>query len=226
MPGFLFTDIEGSTRLWEEHAQVMSAALERHNDILRAVVEKHGGEVVKSTGDGILALFDTGNPLECAIELQISLHQESWPEEIGELRIRIGIHAGEYEPRGGDIYGPDVNRAARVMDAAWGGQILITNDAKTTYKLPPEASLHDLGAHLLTDLIEPQSRTTCLSCRPPSSGGRTRSNPSAICCTTTPARWSPCTGRAGSVRPAWASKQASHSSNIILLGYISFPWRQ
>lgn len=156
MPGFLFTDIEGSTRLWEEHAQVMSAALVRHNAILREAVENCKGEVIKSTGDGILALFDVGNPLECAIQMQIAMQAEPWPDEIGDLLIRIGIHAGAYEPRGGDIYGPDVNRAARVMDAGWGGQILITDNAKLEYKLPLEAHLQELGAHLLKNLAEPQ----------------------------------------------------------------------
>ncbi|MCB2178659.1 adenylate/guanylate cyclase domain-containing protein [bacterium] len=157
MPGILFTDIENSTRLWEEHAQAMSGALARHNEILRQTVEKHHGQVVKSTGDGILAIFESGNPLACAIEIQTGMDAEPWPAEIGDLRIRIGIHAGTYEPRGGDVYGADVNRAARVMDAGWGGQILITDDAKMEYKLPPEASLQDLGAHVLKDLVEPQA---------------------------------------------------------------------
>ena len=156
MPAFIFTDIEGSTRLWEEHAGVMSAVLARHNQILHAVVERCGGQVVKSTGDGFLVLFEAGNPLECAVDMQIAIQEESWPEEIGELRIRIGVHSGSYEPRGGDIYGADVNRTARVMDAGWGGQILITDDAKIDYKLPEDASLKDLGAHLLKDLNEPQ----------------------------------------------------------------------
>jgi predicted ATPase/class 3 adenylate cyclase len=156
MPAFIFTDIEGSTRLWEEHAGVMSAVLTRHNQILQDVVEHCGGQVVKSTGDGFLVLFEIGNPLECAIEMQITMQEERWPEEVGELRIRIGVHSGSYEPRGGDIYGPDVNRAARVMDAGWGGQILITDDVKIDYKLPEEASLKDLGAHLLKDLNDPQ----------------------------------------------------------------------
>ncbi|HKJ27850.1 MAG TPA: adenylate/guanylate cyclase domain-containing protein, partial [Anaerolineales bacterium] len=156
MPAFLFTDIEGSTRLWEEQPEVMSEVLARHNEILRAAVEDCSGNVIKSTGDGILALFETGNPLECAIAMQTTMQEELWPEEIGKLRIRIGIHTGEFEPRGNDIYGADVNRAARVMDAAWGGQILITDSAKLEYKLPEEGSLQSLGAHMLKDLNEPQ----------------------------------------------------------------------
>jgi predicted ATPase/class 3 adenylate cyclase len=158
MPGFLFSDIEGSTRLWEKHSEIMSAALARHNEILRSTIETCGGKVIKSTGDGFLVLFETGNPLDCAIKMQIAMQQEKWPEAIGQLRIRIGIHSGKFERRdsSGDIYGSDVNRAARVMDAGWGGQILITDRKKIDYILPKDASLQDLGTHLLKDLSEPQ----------------------------------------------------------------------
>ena len=156
MPAFLFTDIEGSTRLWEEHPQLMSAAISRHNELIRTAVETFHGQVVKSTGDGFLILFEQGNPLECALAMQQAFGEENWPEEIGTLRIRIGIHSGTFERREGDIYGADVNRAARVMDAGWGGQILITDDAKIAYKLPKDASLQELGAHVLKDIPEPQ----------------------------------------------------------------------
>ncbi len=156
MPAFLFTDIEGSTRLWEEHSPVMSSVMARHNELILDTISTYHGQVVKSTGDGFLILFEQGNPLDCAIAMQIAFQEESWPEEIGELRIRIGIHTGNYERREGDIYGADVNRAARVMDAGWGGQILITDDAKTAYNLPKDSNLQDLGAHLLKDLHEPQ----------------------------------------------------------------------
>jgi predicted ATPase/class 3 adenylate cyclase len=156
MPAFLFTDIEGSTRLWEEHAQVMSSVISRHNDLIRGTIRAFQGQVVKSTGDGFLVLFEQGNPLECAVAMQLAFQKEDWPEEIGDLRIRIGIHTGTFEWREGDIYGADVNRAARVMDTGWGGQILITEDAKTSYKLPQKVHLQDLGAHILKDLIEPQ----------------------------------------------------------------------
>jgi predicted ATPase/class 3 adenylate cyclase len=156
MPAFLFTDIENSTSLWEKHPDVMSEALVRHNEIINNVIESCGGQVVKSTGDGFLLLFETGSPLECAIAMQTAMQEENWPEAIGELRIRIGIHSGSFERREKDIYGPDVNRAARVMDAAWGGQILITDSAKIDYKLPENTSLQNLGAHLLKNLSEPQ----------------------------------------------------------------------
>ena len=156
MPAFLFTDIEGSTRLWEQYPQVMSGALSRHNLILTSIAENAKGEIVKSTGDGFLILFEAGNPLEAAVQMQLAMQAEDWPDQIGQLRIRIGVHTGGFERRGEDIYGSEVNRAARVMDAAWGGQILITADAKTEYKLPADTSLQDLGAHVLKDLYEPQ----------------------------------------------------------------------
>ncbi|MEJ2485578.1 MAG: adenylate/guanylate cyclase domain-containing protein [Anaerolineales bacterium] len=156
MPAFLFTDIEGSTRLWEEHSQVMSAAISSHNELIENAAEAHHGQIVKSTGDGFLILFEQGNPLECAIAMQLAFQEQTWPDEIGELRIRIGIHTGTFERRLGDIYGADVNRTARVMDAAWGGQILITDDAKIEYKLPENAHLVDLGSHLLKNINDPQ----------------------------------------------------------------------
>ena len=156
MPAFLFTDIEGSTRLWEEHAQVMSSAIALHNQLVRSTSENFHGEIVKSTGDGFLILFERGNPLECAVAMQRAFSEAAWPEEIGKLRIRIGIHSGTFERREGDIYGADVNRAARVMDAGWGGQILVTDDAKIEYKLPVDATLKNLGAHALKDLSDPQ----------------------------------------------------------------------
>lgn len=152
----MFTDIEGSTRLWEENRTAMSPALKRHDEILKGHVDKHGGRVIKSTGDGILALFDGGEPLACALAIQQAFGEEKWAEEIGELRIRMGLHTGTYEERSGDIFGPDVNRAARVMDAAWGGQILITEQIRKIHTLPNGAWVEDFGGHVLKDLKETQ----------------------------------------------------------------------
>ncbi len=109
---FLFTDIEGSTRLWEEHPDAMRDALARHDEILRAAIEAHEGHVVKTTGDGVHAVFAAAqHGVEAALAAQVALGDESW-EKTGPLRVRMGVHSGEGEHRDGDYYGTAVNRAA------------------------------------------------------------------------------------------------------------------
>ena len=94
---FLFADLEGSTRLWDEHPEAMKAALARHDEILRAAVEARGGRVVKWTGDGCLASFGTAmDALVAAVEAQRGLGREPW-SETGPLRVRMGVHTGEAE---------------------------------------------------------------------------------------------------------------------------------
>src|SRR5207342_3028794 len=111
---FLFTDLEGSTRLWEEQRDAMQSALARHDAVLRDAVESHGGRVVKTTGDGLHAVFATApDATAAAVDAQQQLLGEVWllPEP---LRVRMGLHTGHAELRDGDYYGPAVNRAARV----------------------------------------------------------------------------------------------------------------
>ena len=111
---FLFTDLEGSTRLWEEHPEAMKVALSRHDVILRDVVGTHGGRVVKTTGDGLHAVFATApEATAAAVDAQRRLMAEVWtmPEP---LRVRMGLHTGNAEMRDGDYFGSAVNRAARV----------------------------------------------------------------------------------------------------------------
>jgi predicted ATPase/class 3 adenylate cyclase len=155
MSVFLFTDIEGSTQLWEKHAERMGAILSRHDDIVHGQVKAHDGRIVKHTGDGVFAVFEAGQPLECALEVQRQIRLENWGP-VGELRIRMALHAGEAERRGEDYFGPAVNRTARIMAAGWGGQILLTPEATSSSRLPSSARLEDLGVHLLKDLGEPQ----------------------------------------------------------------------
>jgi len=155
MPVFLLTDIENSTILWEKYGPEMDKALVRHDAILREQIGRYGGRVIKHTGDGIFAVFEAGDPLQCALAVQQQLAQEQW-EAIGELRIRMALHAGDAQKRGDDYFGPAVNRTARVMATGWGGQILITDTVLQTCALPAGASLKDLGVHLLKDLSEPQ----------------------------------------------------------------------
>src|SRR5581483_10372372 len=122
---FLFTDIEGSTRLWEEHPDAMQGALARHDEILRAAVASNGGHIVKTTGDGVHAVFgaaaDAGR---AAIDGQRALMAQSW--DVDPLRVRMGMHTGEAELRDGDYFGSAVNRAARLMSAASGGQVVVS----------------------------------------------------------------------------------------------------
>src|SRR5262245_43773433 len=151
---FLFTDLEGSTRLWDEHPDHMKDALARHDVILRGAVEAHRGAVVKTTGDGIHAVFATAqDAVAGAVEAQRGLVSESW-RETGPLRVRMGLHTGEAEQRDGDYYGGALNRAARLMSAAHGGQVLASEVTAGVVRegLPARLSLVDLGEHRLRDL--------------------------------------------------------------------------
>ena len=148
---FLFTDLAGSTRLWEQYPEAMGPALARHDEILRGAVATHDGHVVKSTGDGIHAVFATAHDaLDAAIDAQAALVGESW-DETEPLRVRMGLHTGETELRDSDYYGGAANRAARLMSVAHGGQIVVS---LTTEELVRDGEYEfvDLGEHRLRDL--------------------------------------------------------------------------
>src|SRR5260221_6717444 len=157
---FLFTDIEGSTQLWERRQQAMQAPLARHDALLRAAVLAHNGQIVKMTGDGCHAAFASAlDGALAALQAQQALAAEAWPEIAPEaLRVRMGLYAGEAEARAGDYYGASVNRAARLMSVAHGGQILISGAAADLVRdrLPAGAALRDLGEHRLKDLARPE----------------------------------------------------------------------
>jgi predicted ATPase/class 3 adenylate cyclase len=155
---FLFTDIEGSTGLWERYPEAMSEALSRHDEILRAVIEANGGSVVKTAGDGFHAAFwSATHALEAALEAQRTLLREEWAE-IGPLRVRMALHTGATEERDGDYYGPPVNRAARLLSAAHGGQVLLSSPTQELVRdtLPTGVILEDLGEKRLKDLFRPE----------------------------------------------------------------------
>ena len=155
---FLFTDIEGSTRLWEEEPARMRVAMAQHDALCREAVRAHGGQLVKSTGDGVHAAFnDALRALQAALHLQLAL-AEPPPEGSLALRVRAGIHRGPSEARDGDYFGPVLNRAARVMSAAHGGQTLVTQQVaeRVAARLPAPLALSDLGSVRLRDLTEPQ----------------------------------------------------------------------
>ena len=151
---FLFTDLEGSTRLWEAHPDAMQVALARHDEILRSNVEGRGGVVIKTMGDGFHAAFATAaDAIRAAVDAQRALGEETWGEP-GELRARMGIHTGPAELRDGDYYGIAVNKAARITSVGHGGQILVSLATQTLARdeLDDDLSLTDLGEHWLRDV--------------------------------------------------------------------------
>ena len=121
----LFTDIEGSTLLWEKDGARMSQALAAHDALTRKAVEDCRGAVVKSTGDGMHAVFDNVlDALGATLALQQALANPAATHGVS-LRVRCGLHVGEVERRDNDYFGSPVNRAARIMSAAHGGQVLL-----------------------------------------------------------------------------------------------------
>ena len=155
---FLFTDIEDSTRLWEQHPEYMTDALRLHDELLRDCVEQHGGLVVKTTGDGLHAVFvAAADALRAAVAGQRSL-DATVSGSIGPLRVRMGLHTGEAELRDGDYFGTALNRAARLMAAAHGGQILVSHvtEAVLGHALAADVELTELGEYQLPDLTRPE----------------------------------------------------------------------
>src|SRR6201998_3202919 len=140
---FLFTDIQGSTRRWEADADGMRAALAAHDEVLRSAIETNGGWLFKHTGDGVCAAFASPrSAVDAAVAAQWEL----------ELPVRMGLATGEAELREGDYFGAVLNRAARVMAAGHGGQILL---ADSTAVLLSGADLVDLGPRRLRDVPMP-----------------------------------------------------------------------
>jgi predicted ATPase/class 3 adenylate cyclase len=151
---FLFTDLEGSTRLWEQYPDAMKAALAHHDDILRDAIASHGGVIVKTTGDGAHAAFaQARGAVAAALRAQRTFATEDWTA-VGGLRVRMGIHTGPAEVRAGDYYGTAVNRAARLMSAAHGGQVIVSLATEELVRddLDDGTSLLDLGELRLRDL--------------------------------------------------------------------------
>lgn len=158
MPVFLFTDLESSTRLWEQHPIEMKGALARHDEILRDAVVGATGMVVKTTGDGLMAVFSSATAcITACLDAQQGLLGTTWAAT-GPLRVRMGINVGEADNRDGDFHGPAVNRTARIMAAGHGGQVLLSGAtaALAESSLPPRTTLRDLGTHRLKDLTQPE----------------------------------------------------------------------
>jgi predicted ATPase/class 3 adenylate cyclase len=154
----LFTDIEGSTRAWEAYPAEMQIALERHDEIVRAQIEDAGGYVFKTVGDAFCAAFaEPAYAIGAAVEVQEALAAEPWPEQV-PIRVRVGLHSGVCQQRDGDYFGPAVNRVARLLGTAHGGQVVISGATAglTAGDLAPGLSLLDLGEHRLKDLGDPE----------------------------------------------------------------------
>jgi predicted ATPase/class 3 adenylate cyclase len=157
---FLLTDIEGSTALWEKFPDDMERSLARHDEIMTRVITERDGFVIKQRGEGdsVFAVFARPTAaVVAALELQRNVQREPWsvPQP---LRVRIAVHTGEAEQRGGDYFGRTVNRCARLRSVAHGGQTLLS---ATTVNLaraesPEDLSFRDLGSHRLRDLTEPE----------------------------------------------------------------------
>jgi predicted ATPase/class 3 adenylate cyclase len=191
---FLFTDIEGSTRLWEERPAQMREALDRHDAILSRTIARHGGRLFKTMGDAFFAAFPAApEALAAALEAQRALGEATEPGSRGAgepggkgarepggkgarepgsevarepggkgagehprlpLRVRMALHTGAAQERGGDYFGPTLSRVARLLDAGHGGQILVSLAACNQIRqdVPPGVELRDLGTYRLKDL--------------------------------------------------------------------------
>jgi predicted ATPase/class 3 adenylate cyclase len=154
----LFTDIVGSTGLWETRPDAMSAALTRHDSLMRTAITSSDGVVFKTIGDAFCAAFaDAGAAVAGALAAQRALAAESWPDGLA-VRVRMGLHSGVCEERDGDYFGPTVNRVARLAAVAHGGQVVLSESAARLARdtLPRDTRFKDLGRHRLKDLTLPE----------------------------------------------------------------------
>ncbi len=154
----LFTDIEGSTRHWEERRQAMADALRRHDELVRAAIEENGGYVFKAVGDEFCAAFwRASDGIAAAIALQRALAGEDW-SSIGGLAVRMALHSGATDERQGDYFGPAVNRVARLLAVCHGGQVVTSAATAQLLRgmMTEHTELLDLGEHRLKDLADPE----------------------------------------------------------------------
>ncbi|MBB6051618.1 adenylate/guanylate cyclase domain-containing protein [Armatimonas rosea] len=155
---FLFTDIEGSTRLWEEHPERMRTALARHDALLHQAITEHNGYVFKTIGDAFCAAFATApEALSAALTAQRCLYAEPWEDGIA-LRARMALHTGAVESRDNDYFGQPLNRVARLLATGYGGQVLLSQATQELVRdsLPAQTTLLNLGEHRLRDLSRPE----------------------------------------------------------------------
>lgn len=157
---FVFTDIAGSSSIWEHHPEAMPAAIAVHDSIVRRGVDENGGEIFSASGDGFCAAFlDARAAVNCAVAVQLEMRRADWPADTGPLSVRVALHTGEARRQDGNYLGPALNRCARILSTAHGGQILVSErTAEMLYDaLPEPLALKDLGECQLRDLIRPEN---------------------------------------------------------------------
>jgi class 3 adenylate cyclase len=149
---FLFTDLEGSTKLWQQSPDSMETALQRHDEIIRSCVAVRGGYIFATGGDGFSVAFaSAGDAIAVAVESQRALVAETWPPGV-ELRVRMGVHTGVAQERDGNYFGSTLNRIGRLHAVAHGSQVIVSDATATLVK--DEVDLRDLGRHRLRDFDE------------------------------------------------------------------------
>ncbi|MGA8476212.1 MAG: adenylate/guanylate cyclase domain-containing protein [Candidatus Cybelea sp.] len=154
----LFTDIEGSTRHWEQQRVTMAEALRRHDELLRTAIEAYDGHVFKTMGDQFCAIFSrASDAVAAAADAQRTLAREDW-SAVGGLAVRMALHSGATDECDGDYFGPAVNRVARLLAVAHGGQVVASATTALLLRgmMPEQTQLRDLGEHRLKDLVEPE----------------------------------------------------------------------
>ncbi len=154
----LFTDIDGSTRRWEQRREAMAQALRRHDELLRRVIDRHGGYVFKTVGDAFCAAFwRATDAVAAALDAQRELSGDDW-SAIDGLQVRMALHSGTTDERGGDYFGPTVNRVSRLLATAHGGQVIFSSTTASLLRgvMPERSESCDLGEHRLADLVEPE----------------------------------------------------------------------
>jgi class 3 adenylate cyclase len=155
---FLFTDLQGSSALWEEYPTAMAAIIQRHDTLLATLIKKHEGELFKLTGDGVHASFkNASHAVAAALAIQKEVGSRNWGD-VGTLRARVAIHTGVAEKIGADYYGRTINRVGRILEMGHGGQILLSRATVQAVgnDLPPNTTLKDLNEQALRDLQEPE----------------------------------------------------------------------
>jgi predicted ATPase/class 3 adenylate cyclase len=155
---FLFSDVEGSTRLLTRLRGRYAEVLGEHQRLLRAAFEEHDGREVHTEGDAFFVAFArASDAIAAAVSAQRSLASQRWPEGV-DVRVRMGVHTGEAEVQQGDYVGLDVHRAARICAAGHGGQVLVSGSTRELVadELPCDVALEDLGEHRLKDLDRPE----------------------------------------------------------------------
>lgn len=156
----MLTDVEGSTRLWQDEPHAMDLAMRRHHQILHAAIKEHGGwrPVDQGEGDAVFAAFSSPTAaVAAAAQAQRELASEAWPTSV-PLRVRIGMHVGEVVCRDGNLFGEPVSRCARLRGLGWGGQTLLSGALfeMVHEKLPVGTAVADLGQHRMKDLTRPE----------------------------------------------------------------------